>query len=300
MEPIDKGAKDMDKRLENILIDFEVYVSQCITENTNSRKSYISYIKSLDKTNDGITLQWLEEATQNENPIKYLSDSFDEYFNKHPEKKPQHQWKTGLNRLGDFIFGFTDSSTNVHSIKNFDLLACELVAQSAIFCSKEVFEKVKTGELGSKENKGVGNKYGSWYNCQYQRATPPQKKGDKIEDITLDDNTYANTAIKLAILKGLDKYGIHGNSKRIIKGFEACHIWPKTCYDARYHTSIGNIVLLPREIAGLTDHCQAVEDLLKYEAWKRFKFKPYEETIPQRPKYYNSVTWRNMPQKDKE
>ena len=144
-----------------------------------------------------------------------------------------------------------------------------------------------------RENIGIGNIYGSWYNCKYQRAKHFQKRGEKCGDITFDDNTYANNAIKLAILKGLEKYGIHGSSRQIFKGFETCHIWPDTCYDARYHTSVANVVLLPREIAGLTDHCQAVEDLLKYEAWKRFGFKPDEADVPAKPKNYSKIIWRD-------
>lgn len=66
-------------------------------------------------------------------------------------------------------------------------------------------------------------------------------------------------------------------SKTENRGYVVSYILPETCYDARYHTSVANVVLLPREIAGLTDHCQTVEDLLKYEAWKRFGFKPAEK-----------------------
>ena len=282
----------MNGEWEAILADFEAHVCRCVTDNPGSRKSYISYVKSLDKANEGQTRQWLTDAVANDDPIKYLSDTLDEYFKNNPQKNSLNQWKTGLKRLGDFICGFTHSTTNLRSIKNFDSIACELIAQSAIFCPKEVFEMVKNGELGSRENIGIGNIYGSWYNCKYQRAKHFQKRGEKCGDITFDDNTYANNAIKLAILKGLEKYGIHGSSRQIFKGFETCHIWPDTCYDARYHTSVANVVLLPREIAGLTDHCQAVEDLLKYEAWKRFGFKPDEEDVPQRPKNYNEKLWR--------
>ena len=82
-------------------------------------------------------------------------------------------------------------------------------------------------------------------------------------------------------------------SKTENSGYVASYILSETCYDARYHTSVANVVLLPREIAGLTDHCQAVEDLLKYEAWKRFRFKPDEEEVPQRPKNYSKIVWRN-------
>ena len=282
----------MNGEWDAILADFEAYVCRCVTENPGSQKSYVSYVKSLDKANEGQTCQWLTDVVATDAPTKYLSDTFDEYFKKNPEKTAQNQWKTGLKRLGDFICGFTHSSTNLHSIKNFESIACDLVAQSAIFCPTEIFEMVKNGELGSRENIGIGNIYGSWYNCKYQRAKHFQKRGEKCGDITFDDNTYANNAIKLALLKGLERYGIHGSSRQIFKGFETCHIWPDTCYDARYHTSVANVVLLPREIAGLTDHCQAVEDLLKYEAWKRFRFKPDEEEVPQRPKNYNEKIWR--------
>ena len=76
---------------------------------------------------------------------------------------------------------------------------------------------------------------------------------------------------------------------KIFKGFEACHIWEKTCYDERYHTSVANLVLIPREIAGLTDHCDAVKELLKYESFNRFGFIPDNENTPNEPKNYDKL-----------
>ena len=286
-------SSTLSESFKSLLADYAQYLRGVI-DSENSRKSYVSYVRSLDKANGGRTMEWLKEAVCAEFPIKYLSDAFDKFFETTNDVQSQSQWKAGLCRLGEFVCGFTDSSTNLHSIKNFDSIACELVAQSAIFCSKEVFDKVKTGELGGKENLGVGNEFGAWYHYTFQRARHNEKRGaHKDENIRFDDNTYANTAIKTAVLKGLSRYGIHNGSKQMFKGFEVCHIWPETCYDARYHTSVGNIVLLPREIAGLTDHCLAVEELLKYEAWKRFGFKPAEESVPARPKNYSKITWRN-------
>ena len=283
----------LSESFETLLVDFAQYLTGII-DNENSRKSYISYVRTLHRVNNGCTMDWLGEAVVAEQPIKFLSSRFDEYFENVPDVQPQSQWKTGLCRLGEFVCGFTDSSTNLHSIKNFDSLACELIAQSAIFCSKEVFDKVKAGELGSKENLGVGNEFGAWYHYTLQRARHDEKRREyKDAVVRFDDNTYANTAIKTAVLKGLSHYGIHGGSKQLFRGFEVCHIWPETCYDARYHTSVGNLVLLPREIAGLTDHCMAVEELLKYEAWKRFGFKPAEAEVPAKPKNYNKITWKN-------
>ena len=278
---------------ETILSEFYCYVCSSVTDNPGSQKSYVSYVKTLDKVNGGETYEWLRSALNTSSPKQHLSECFDKYFECHTEVQPQSQWKTGLLHLGDFIFGFTDSNINLHSIRNFDTIACKLVAQSAVFCTKEVFEMVKRGEAGARENLGVGNEFGAWYHYTFQRARHNEKRGEYKDDVVrFDDNTHANTAIKTAVLKGLSKYGIHGSSKQIFNGFEACHIWPNTCYDARYHTSVANIVLLPREIAGMTDHCEAVEELLKYEAWKRFGFKPVEEDVPQRPKNYNQIVWK--------
>ena len=250
----------------------------------------------MEKANEGQTCEWLKKAIATEEPINSLSNSFEEYFSAHPEKNAQTQWKTGLMRLGDFVCGITNSSINLKSIniKNFDLFACKLVAQSAVFCSREIFDKVKNGDEGSGDNqKQGGNEFGAWYHYTVKRIKESKKGGFDAEGVRLDDNTYANTAIKTAVLKGLKHYGIYTASKRLFRGYEACHIWPETCYDARYHTSVGNIVLLPREVSGLTDHCQAVKELLKYEAWERFRFKPVGEDIPAKPKYYNDIVWRN-------
>ena len=281
--------------LEVILTDYEGYLSRCVNVNSRSQKSYLSYIRSLDKANEGQTCEWLRKAVASEKPMKTLSQLFDDYFNAYPEKKSLSQWKTGLNSLGEYLCGIIDSPTNLSAIniKNFDTLACQLVAQTAVFCSKEIFNKVKDGEEGSTENKKrKGNEFGTWYHYTVQRAEDG-KKGDIIAgDVRLDDNTYANKAIKTAVIKGYKYYAIYVGAKQKFKGYEVCHIWPKTCYDARYHTSVGNLVLLPREVAGLTDHCQAVEDLLKYEAWKRFRFKPDEEAVPSKPKNYNKIIWR--------
>jgi len=75
------------------------------------------------------------------------------------------------------------------------------------------------------------------------------------EGIRLDDNTSANKVLKDR-LSHLGKF----------EGFAVCHIWPQTCYQERYHTMPANLVLLPRELAGLTDHNRAVEQCLQYRA----------------------------------
>lgn len=289
--------------LEDLLADYARYLVY-VTDKDKSRKSYVSYVRTLNKANNGCTMEWLKAAVAKEDPIKYLSKVFDEYFKDVTNVQPQSQWKTSLCRLGEFICGFTNSNIDILSIRNFERTACELVAQSAIFCTTEVFNRVVNGRSGSLLNKKQGgNKYGSWYNCKYRRMDSGQRKGDYIDGIRLDDNTYANKAIKYAVLEGLKKYGnIHGNDIHIFSEhksrFEACHIWSNTCNDERYHTSVANLVLLPREIASLTDHCDIVKNLLKYEAWTRFGFKPEEEEIPECPPNYEDIKWRSTPDKD--
>lgn len=255
-----------------------------------SKNSYLGYVKRVDSDNGGMTLQWLKEAATNADPLGDLSKKFDDFFNCKPiTPKTKSNCKTGLLTLGKFVFGFNKSCINLQSIKNFDLVACQLIAQTAIFCPVHVFEAVV---------KSKGNAFGSWFNCKYRRAkNGEQRRETTNDDITLDDNTKANYAIKKAVLEGLKKYGIHNADIKIFKGFEACHIWEKTCYDERYHTSVANLVLIPREIAGLTDHCDAVKELLKYESFKRFGFKPDgdDENNPNKPKNYDKLTWRTTP-----
>lgn len=103
----------------------------------------------------------------------------------------------------------------------------------------------------------------------------PADKGKVIDGIKIDDNTYANKAIKRAISKDID-----------FVNYTACHIWPGTTYDERYHTQLANLVLIPRVIAGLSDFCPAVVDVLKYRAFSLYGWHPEELAEPLRPDYY--------------
>jgi hypothetical protein len=112
-----------------------------------------------------------------------------------------------------------------------------------------------------------------------------EKRGQFVEGVRLDDNTYANVAIKRAA--GLGKSA---------QGFEACHIWPDTCHDVRYHTAVANIVLLPRALAGLSDHAIEVQEALQYRAFELYGWYPEGMQPPVKPDFYPSK-WRE-PQPD--
>jgi hypothetical protein len=302
-----KQTNSQKTSFEKLLADFEGYMIRDGKRKKGTIDNYKSHLNKINGNTNSI-ITWLEKVKHDknpeQNPIKCLCALYDEQYS-------NRNWKSALILFGKFVFGKINAQVNLASvsIKNFDQIACKLVAQSAIFCSKEVFDKVKDGELGSPRYNEHGNDEGAWYGYQYRRAKANEKR--RVNDpndptAILDDNTYANKAIKYAICEDLKKYGISVSINDFSKNeFEACHIWDETCYNKKYHTSVANLVLLPRSLASLTDHCDAVKKLLQYEAWRRFGFKPegdeyYQSysnvtsnTYPQEePQYYNDVKWK--------
>jgi hypothetical protein len=204
-----------------------------------------------------------------------------------------------------------------------------LIAENTLFASRDVFIKVKSGTLGAdklknSEFKAKGikvkfkNEYGSWDYMAHARRVGVKKNtlcnDDDNRDVTVkirnkypdviicdeiiaDDNTCANNYIKTAILESY-KEKFDGNplfilgTKDYFSDYEACHVWDLPG-DRRYYASIGNLVLVPRALAQLTDHCDSVKQLLRYEVWKRFGFKPDEENEPEKVSYYEKIHWRD-------
>jgi hypothetical protein len=76
-----------------------------------------------------------------------------------------------------------------------------------------------------------------------------------------------------------------------VVGFECCHVWPKTCDDARYHTVIANLVLIPAALASLTDYDGGVQAALQYRAFELYNWHPDENPAPVRPVRYPD-NWR--------
>ena len=109
-----------------------------------------------------------------------------------------------------------------------------------------------------------------------------KEKGNVVDGIRIDDNTYANVAIKKAISSSID-----------FKNYMVCHIWPGTTYDERYHTLLANLVLIPRILANLSDYFNAVIDVLKYRSYELYGWHPDGTEVPQRPSYYPKV-WREF------
>lgn len=278
-----------------LLDDFINYATKHSIIQHNSAVSYRSYLNNLNSANGQKTIQWLNDSLSNENP----EDQLMSFFNNSIRTNNSRQW-SALKALGRYFFGVCNATKNLQSIKSFDRVACELVARSAIFCSKDVAQKIRDGELGSQENTDKkGNSEYCWYHHTYRRISSKERidgwrKGDTLPgtNIILDDNTYANNAIKYAVIETLRrKYGVQ-LKRSDFKGFTACHVWDNTCYNEHYHTSVANLILLPNCLADLTDHCDAVKEMLRYRVYEIFNFYPAECNAPSKPKNYGKIIWR--------
>lgn len=138
-----------------------------------------------------------------------------------------------------------------------------LIANVTIWANPEVFNILKSD-----------NNFGVYYpNTRRYRSTK-EEKNQILDGIRLDDNTYANYAIKKSI--GHDQ----------ASNFMACHIWPDTCYDHRYHTCIANLVLIPKSVSGLSDHDSLTIECLKYRSYELYGWYPKEQSKPDKPKNY--------------
>jgi len=134
------------------------------------------------------------------------------------------------------------------------------------------------------------NQTGSYFPMMRRyRVGKGERKGGVVDGVRLDDNSYANHAIKQAT----------GISRDFITNFEACHIWPDSCYDARCHTVIANLVLLPRPLAGLSDHDPEIQLALQYRAFELYGWFPPEAHEPRKPEFYPTNWSAPMPFTDK-
>lgn len=146
-----------------------------------------------------------------------------------------------------------------------------LVAETGLWAHPEVFRRLRA------EN-GTGCFFPR---VRRARRSVGEQPNDVVDGERLDHNAYANHAAKRAV--GLGRGAV---------GFEVCHIWPRSCYDVRYHTCVANLVLLPRPLAGLTDHDPEISAALRYRAFELYGWHPEEQPSPGRPGFY-PTDWRS-------
>lgn len=171
------------------------------------------------------------------------------------------------------------------ALKELQINLPELVAKTSLWASPEAVKKLKR-KLGSSTR---------YPNVRRKRGE--EIKGDVVNGIRFDDNTYANIAIK-------EMLGYKGDSKKHIKNMFTCHIYDETCYDEDYHTKIENLVLIPKAIAQLSDYHDEVKLVLKYRAYELYGwYYPKDKEPPTKPsnypKYWNNNNHFNITITDK-
>ena len=288
-----KVEVDFDKIVDNYIKDMERYG---LLKN-GSLNDYPSRLKAVDIWNGGKSIKWVEDAMKDKNPIEKVKSVFDTNLKKEGSSYKDSAGKArNINdnhrsnylSFAKWIIGQYQANTWLSIDKSSDDLYCQLIAKNALFCTIDV----------AKEVRKKSNTY-SWYNNKYRRISSKDKTdGKKIREsdedgVILDNNTMANLAIKTAIKKSLSVKGKFSD-------YMVCHIWDSTCYDARYHTSVFNLVLVPTAIAGLTDYNQAVKEMLQYESAHRFGVYPKGKTCPEKPTFFDKITiWRQQDEHDK-
>jgi hypothetical protein len=146
-----------------------------------------------------------------------------------------------------------------------------LIAQTSIWANPEVIRELR------KDNE---NPNALWVkNCRRLKTTETRREFG-TDGCFLDNNTLANKAIKMATGE-ITEQGT----------FTACHIYEDSCYNKNFHTSICNLVLIPKEIYSLTDNDSKVIAALKYRSFELYGFFVSEQ--PAKPIDYDNIKWRS-------
>jgi hypothetical protein len=165
--------------------------------------------------------------------------------------------------------GFIATELLQDSLERHGIHLSLLVADTSLWSNPAVHKRLLEQTGGVAESPDV------------RRARAGEKQGTVVDGIRLDSNTYANVTIKRAL----------GLPRQQLVGFEACHIWPLTCYDQRYHTAPANLVLIPRALAGLSDHNSEIQAALQYRSYELYDWWPVDLARPEKPEFYPDC-WR--------
>lgn len=291
-------AIKVSKQLNRALKDYKQVIEN--TYNTGgSSNSYCTYIRAVENEmqqkvpsfnllNNWILPQiGIKDVDSIWNLLENVLNEFDGAFDvkiTHIKKHPKSKCRSALASFTKYVLGQYKADLYLSLEQKSDFESCRIIARNALFCSIEVANGVKNGDYGSQSNKGKGNPYYSWFCCGFQRQKVNQERRKEcpiskgIPDpqgtgtFILDDNQKAGLAIKGAVKIGFPNWMKVTDTK--FEDYMACHIWDKSCYDYRYHTSVFNLVLLPKSIGGLSDYNQKVKELLQYEAAMRFGVYP--------------------------
>lgn len=132
----------------------------------------------------------------------------------------------------------------------------KLIANTAIFAPEDAVEALRERD------------YIMYPHIRRAKTSAGERRGERINKVLLDDNTYPNRGLKTILAK------YTGTPYDQWKNWTVCHVWPRTCYDTRYHTALPNLVMLPSPIAGLSDYYEPVIKDLQFRSYSLFKWYP--------------------------
>lgn len=152
----------------------------------------------------------------------------------------------------------------------------DVIARTAVFCPKTVFETVK----GNEDTAYIKNKDGVLF---IRRTSDEPKKGWPNGEYISDDNTYINQTFKK----------LCGGGRRKYTNFITCHIYGGLSRNPRVFSAVANIVLLPKALAGLSDNCDEVINLLQHRAYELYRWYPKDEgfSIPKYDDKFARLSW---------
>lgn len=137
--------------INNILDEYcevfqHVYEKKVLSDFKSRIKAILTKVDILD---------WLQEAGEKDDPYKFAMEKFNEKLMPilEYELSTKNSIKSAYKKLVFFVFSQYDA--NLYMSNSSDLEFCKLVAKNALFCTVEVAEQVKKGEIGSDENKKI-------------------------------------------------------------------------------------------------------------------------------------------------
>lgn len=254
--------------------------------------SYVTRLQSYDKNwNGGKTYSQLDTIIKSKSSDP-MADAMNYFSRAIPAKKPAstiNSFRCAYKSFCETIIGRYDANVwlNAKFSHRLNMNAYEMIAETAIFASPEI-----VFDLINKK----GHPHACWFINPYYYIRDQKNVGKPTTDCkgrpcVGDRNQKANLAIKKAIYGSCKDVAIANIGS--FCNYEACHIVPNSTNNRDYYTSIPNLCLIPRAIAGLSDHFQNIIDILNYHAITLYSL-PYKKPTlsPSLMKIYSGLKWR--------
>ncbi len=253
-------------------------------------KSYVKRLLIYDiKWNEGKTYSQLDTIikSKSSDPMADAMNFFNSAIQASTPANTINSFRCAYKSFCETIIGRYDANVwlSAKFSGRLNMNAYEMIAETAIFASPGIVSDLINAE----------NPHACWFINPYyirdQKNVGKPTTDCKGRPCVGDRNQKANLAIKRAIYDSCKEVAIANIGS--FCNYEACHIVPKSTNNRDYYTSIPNLCLIPRAIAGLSDHFQNIIDILNYHAITLYSL-PYKKPTlsPSLMKIYSGLKWR--------